>query len=449
MTATHAYAFLGFGSNLGERRDNISNGLAVLQESGHVKVIKVSSLYETDPVGYLEQGLFLNAVVKVETDLLPQELLYLCKDAEVQVGRKPTVRWGPRVLDIDILMYLVESGDVSAGDECSSIQVEIDSPTLTLPHPRLWERGFVIVPLAELNPKLPPPDTHRLKVLSRDAAMWDGLKLSETGRWWHRDGVNGSSHKGWQVMRFDEVESTNAVAAHLASNGAPEGTCIIAETQSAGKGRRGRLWHSPPGGLWLSILLRPGIQSQDVSKLSLIAGVAVACAIRDTLRLPAVIKWPNDVLVSGKKVCGILPETRFAGDVMDFAIVGIGVNVAIDTNLLPVEVQKTCATLMRSDHPGASAAREGLIVSILKNFIFLYRQFLYEGFLEILLKVREYCDTLGQEVVVSGVGVPVHGIAVDIDSDGRLVVRTRSGRDVCLVSGEVSVRAPGGGYTWE
>jgi len=443
---TPAHAYLGFGSNLEERRENITNGLAMLRESGQVKIIKISSLYETEPMGYTRQGLFLNAVALVETDLSPQDLLSLCKSVEVQLGRKPTVRWGPRILDIDILMYFMESGDTLPSDSENVIQVELDTQALTLPHPRMWERGFVIIPLAEVSPNLLMADGRRIKSLIQDFRMWTGLRLFETGPWWQEVGVNC---KGWQIMRFAEVESTNTIAVNLASFGAPEGTCIIAETQSAGRGRRGRLWHSPSGGLWLSILLRPKIQSPDVGWLSLIAGVAVSSAIRDTFQLPAVVKWPNDVLVSGKKVCGILPETRFIGDEMDFAVVGIGVNVAIDTSLLPRKVQETSATLVSPDHPFASEAREALTVSLLDNFSLLYRQFLSEGFSGILQEVKEYCDTLGREVIVSHLGMPVHGIAVDIDSDAGLIIRTESGEDIHVMSGEVSIRVPGAGYACE
>ncbi len=446
MTKTHAHVYLAFGSNLGDRRENIAEGLAMLHESGQVKVTEVSSLYETEPVGYTQQGLFLNAVARVETDLSPLDLLSLCKDVEVRVGRKPTVRWGPRILDIDILMYFAESDDTllsglgNSGED--GTEVKMDTPTLTLPHPRIWERGFVIIPLAEVNPDLVIPDGRRIKSLIQDLQVWTGLRLFEAAPWWHYADQN---RKGWQVMRFTEVESTNTIAANLASVGATEGTCVIAETQSAGRGRRGRVWHSPPGGLWLSILLRPTIQSQDVGRLSLIAGVAVSSAIRETFQLPAVVKWPNDVLISGKKVCGILPETRFLGDKMDFAIVGIGVNVAIDTDLLPLDVKETSATLLSPDYPYASGAREALTASILNNFSRLYKQFLSEGFLEILQEVREYCDTLGREVTVSRLGMPIQGIAVDIDSDARLIIRTKSGEDVHVISGEVSIGVPGAG----
>jgi BirA family biotin operon repressor/biotin-[acetyl-CoA-carboxylase] ligase len=134
---------------------------------------------------------------------------------------------------------------------------------------------------------------------------------------------------------------------------------------------------------------------------------------------------------------------------MDFAVVGIGVNVAICTDLFPPEVRETCGTLVSPYHSHASEAREALTVSILDNFSLLYRQFISEGFLGILQKVREYCDMLGREVAVLRLGTPIQGIAVDIDSDARLIIRTKSGENVHVVSGEVRIGVPGAGYCGE
>ena len=122
MTATFARAYLGFGSNLGDRRDNIAKGLAMLRESRKVEIVKVSSIYETEPVGFTNQGLILNAVALVETELLPDGLLALCKDVGVKVSRKATVRWGPRVLHIDVIMYFAESSDSLPNQSADRIQ---------------------------------------------------------------------------------------------------------------------------------------------------------------------------------------------------------------------------------------------------------------------------------------------------------------------------------------
>ena len=135
-----ATAYLSMGSNLGHREENIKSALKMLGQEA--RILKVSSLYETDPVGYKDQPWFLNCVCSVETDLSPQALLKLAKTIEKSLGRKPTRRFGPRLIDIDILFY----------DD-----LILDSPDLTIPHPRLAERAFVLVPLKEIAPNLVHP----------------------------------------------------------------------------------------------------------------------------------------------------------------------------------------------------------------------------------------------------------------------------------------------------
>jgi len=135
-----ATAYLGLGSNLGHRESNIASALKMLGQEA--RILKVSSLYETEPVGYKDQPWFLNCVCSVETNLSPQALLELAKTIEKNLGRKPTLRFGPRPIDIDILFY----------DD-----LILDSPDLVIPHPRLAERPFVLLPLREIAPKLAHP----------------------------------------------------------------------------------------------------------------------------------------------------------------------------------------------------------------------------------------------------------------------------------------------------
>ncbi|MSQ22308.1 MAG: 2-amino-4-hydroxy-6-hydroxymethyldihydropteridine diphosphokinase [Dehalococcoidia bacterium] len=133
-------AFLGLGSNLGSREESLARGLALL--AGSLQVVETSSIYETEPWGFTEQPPFLNMVCRVRAGIPPNELLLLCQEVERQVGRQPTFRYGPRVLDIDILDY---GGTV------------VTSPALALPHPLLAERAFVLVPLAEIAPEWEHP----------------------------------------------------------------------------------------------------------------------------------------------------------------------------------------------------------------------------------------------------------------------------------------------------
>ncbi len=136
------HAFLGLGSNMGERESYLDAARQELTCS-EVRIIRVSSLYETEPVGYTDQGWFLNQVVKVETTLDPEELLSFIHEIENKLGRKRLIRWGPRVIDVDILLYE---------------NLVLDTPDLIIPHPRMYERSFVLIPLQEIAPDLVHPD---------------------------------------------------------------------------------------------------------------------------------------------------------------------------------------------------------------------------------------------------------------------------------------------------
>jgi len=137
-------AYLSLGSNMDDRLDYLRRALAKLRDAGKIRLTKISSVYETDPVGYTEQGKFLNLAVKLETEWSPFDLLDICQKIEQQLGRKRIIRWGPRTVDVDILLYNRE---------------QIDSERLTIPHPRMLKRAFVLVPLAEIDPDLVIPGT--------------------------------------------------------------------------------------------------------------------------------------------------------------------------------------------------------------------------------------------------------------------------------------------------
>lgn len=156
-----AIAYLGLGSNLGNREENLTRSLKLLAEK--VKVGQVSSFYETEPQGFKEQNFFLNAVCRVSTDLKPLELLALVKKIESKMGRKPSFRSAPREIDIDILLY----------DD-----LKLDTPTLTIPHPRMAQRAFVLVPLAEIAPELVEPVAGKsITRLLAEAEGKEGVKM--------------------------------------------------------------------------------------------------------------------------------------------------------------------------------------------------------------------------------------------------------------------------------
>jgi biotin-[acetyl-CoA-carboxylase] ligase BirA-like protein len=150
---------------------------------------------------------------------------------------------------------------------------------------------------------------------------------------------------GQKIYDFTEVTSTNDVAKELAIKGAEEGTMVIAETQSRGRGRLGRKWVSPEGGIWFSIILRPKVDPEDALKLTLIAAAVAAKVVGDVFKLEAEVKWPNDVVINGKKVCGILTEMSTKGGLVDFVVIGFGVNANTNFDSFPKHLRKSLTSL--------------------------------------------------------------------------------------------------------
>jgi BirA family biotin operon repressor/biotin-[acetyl-CoA-carboxylase] ligase len=238
----------------------------------------------------------------------------------------------------------------------------------------------------------------------------------------------------WQkVDLVAETGSTNAELAARARDGGAPGTVLITDYQSAGRGRQGRTWTAPPrSGIAMSILLRPdGIDPRRWTWLSLLAGLAVADGVRRVANLPAVLKWPNDVLVAGRKLCGILSE-RVDTSRGPACVVGIGINVSLDDHQLPVPSATSLAIAAR-EHSGVLPSRTAVIATVLAAFELLYGRWESQAGDDASLAASyvERCDTIGRQVRVELSGQrSVEGIADRIDADGRLVIRTTSGSAV-------------------
>ena len=238
----------------------------------------------------------------------------------------------------------------------------------------------------------------------------------------------------WQrVDLVTETGSTNADLATQARHGGAPGTVLITDYQSAGRGRQGRTWTAPPGsGIAMSILVRPaGIDPPRWTWLSLLAGLAVADGVRRVAGLPAVLKWPNDVLVAGRKFCGILSERvdTLRGPA---CVVGIGINVSLEDDQLPVPSATSLAIAAR-EHEGVLPSRTAVIATVLAAFELLYGRWEAQAGDDASLAASyaERCDTIGRQVRVELSGQRnVEGIADRIDGEGRLVVRTTSGSAV-------------------
>lgn len=242
----------------------------------------------------------------------------------------------------------------------------------------------------------------------------------------------------WRQVEWHAVlDSTQRVARERARAGAPEGTCVIAESQTAGRGRLGRTWHSPPGvNVYASIVLRPAMAPSAVPQIALVAGLAVAAAIRD-VPLPAALKWPNDVLVGGRKVAGILTELEAEIERVHFVIVGIGVNVNAPPAAFPVELAERATSLAIA--AGRHVDRGAFMGRLLAAFEERHRRFLAEGFGALRSEWESYAALTGCAVRVSGGPQLVEGTVLGIDDAGALRLATPAG-ETLVVAGEVTLR---------
>lgn len=244
---------------------------------------------------------------------------------------------------------------------------------------------------------------------------------------------------GRTVFYHESTDTTMEVARREATAGAPEGAIAVAEEQTAGRGRMGRSWVSPPGvNLYFTLIVRPTLE--QLRYLAVIAPLAVCQAIEETTGLLPRIKWPNDVVIGDKKVCGVLTQSEIADDVVLYALIGPGINVNID--VAAHEEIRATATSLRSEL-GREVDREEVLAATLNHFEALYRALRRGEVVSMAWKHR--LDTLGKHVRVQSAGGPVEqGVAVDADSDGSLILRRDDGSHVRVEAGEVTLR-PGSG----
>lgn len=237
---------------------------------------------------------------------------------------------------------------------------------------------------------------------------------------------------GTKIHHFTSVQSTNDYAKTLAKNGEPEGTLIIADQQTKGRGRKQRLWVSPNNGLWFSMILRPSLPPSKAMNATMCAACALAETINNHTTLQASIKWPNDILIENKKVCGILTELAAEIDEIKYLIVGIGLNV---NNTLPKDLQKSSTSLKKETKKPVETL--SLLVSLLESFERFYVS-LKNGNTELLRKTwRSYSSTIGSQVKVNNEKEMVVGTAVDLGENGELIVKTSKGKKE-IITGDIS-----------
>jgi BirA family transcriptional regulator, biotin operon repressor / biotin---[acetyl-CoA-carboxylase] ligase len=257
----------------------------------------------------------------------------------------------------------------------------------------------------------------------RPAVFTPGLKSKVFGTFYHYE---------------KEMGSTNAAIRHLAEKGAPEGTLVIAESQSLGRGRRGHSWVSPAGGIWLSLLLRPNIEPQRAPLQTLLAAAALTEALWQAEKVSAAIKWPNDLLWRDKKIAGILTEMKAMTGHLDYIIVGVGINANFPADCLPEPLRGSATTLY--EILGRPIHRQRLVASFLLAWEKHYLLALQEGYAKALDVWRSYSSTLGRDVDLQSGDRQVTGRALDIDEEGRLVVETAPGLREAFLAGEVTLK---------
>ncbi|CAM4314684.1 biotin--[acetyl-CoA-carboxylase] ligase [Paenibacillus typhae] len=246
---------------------------------------------------------------------------------------------------------------------------------------------------------------------------------------------------GWQdrLHLLDSVVSTQEEAKKLAEAGAPEGTAVRAEEQTGGRGRMGRKWHSPKGkGIWMSIVLRPDLPLALTPQLTLLAGVAVCTAIREVTGVPAGIKWPNDLLAGGRKICGILLESCLREGGLHYAIAGIGISANLTPEDYPDYLQEVGTSLL-IEGGGIPVDREQLTRAVLAELEYLYCLYLDQGFQPVKELWESMSVTLGRQISFRTAQGRSEGKAVGLDENGGLQLQDEAGNITSILSGEIEM----------
>jgi len=243
-------------------------------------------------------------------------------------------------------------------------------------------------------------------------------------------------NKKIEISLFDCLKSTNLTAKQKAEDGAPEGSIIIARSQTGGRGRLGRSFYSPEkSGVYFSLILKPDFSPEDITFITPITAVAVSLAIEKITKKPTGIKWVNDIFVNGKKVCGILSEAVFSSELNKFKyiILGIGINLFTPENGFPDDIKDIAGGLLKN---GEEIDINSLLAQIFNNFFEMYKSLKSP---EYLTAYREHLMLKNKEVTYIQNGKTQKGTILDIDESFSLIIKNESGKKVHLKSGEVTI----------
>ena len=317
----------------------------------------------------------------------------------------------------EILKLLRESGDYISGQElCSLFGVSRTAVWKVIN--QLKEEGYGIEAVQNKG--------YRLR-LNPDVLSYSELKSRIRNNW-----------AGGEIYYYEETGSTNIDAKRLGEEGAAHGTIVVADKQNAGRGRRGRAWQSPAGkDIYFTILLRPSFEPDKASGLTLVMALSVAQAVERKCNLKAGIKWPNDVVLNGKKICGILTEMNMETDYIQHVVIGVGINVNLDE--MPEEISQTATSILWES--GEKTARAELLQEVLARFEENYGMYEKESDLSYMLEeYNSYLVNVGKQVKVLDPKGEFEGIARGINASGELLIETPDGKVAEVYAGEVSVR---------
>jgi len=236
---------------------------------------------------------------------------------------------------------------------------------------------------------------------------------------------------GKNIYHFRTIDSTNLYAKTLVKKGIPEGTVVIADTQMKGRGRKERIWDSPPGGLWFSVILYPNIHPDQAMLITMTAAVSIAEAVKKVTDLNPEIKWPNDIIIKGKKLCGILTELESEMNLIKYVVIGIGINV---NNKINADLLKIAISI--NELKGIDISCTDLFHEILKKFDYYYQQFISKKYGDIRKIWFSFSKIIGKKVKIQEDGNILSGKVYDIDENGYLILYTSKGK-VRITNGDI------------
>ncbi|USG63478.1 biotin--[acetyl-CoA-carboxylase] ligase [Brevibacillus ruminantium] len=250
----------------------------------------------------------------------------------------------------------------------------------------------------------------------------------------------GTYRIGQKVLAHDSVISTQPLAHEAASKGAPEGTLVITEQQTGGRGRLGRPWHSPKGsGIWMSLIIRPEIPLSKTPQMTLLTAVVLAKTIWEETGVGPKIKWPNDIFIGDKKVSGVLTELNAESDRVNYLVIGIGINANMTSEDIPPELS-AIATSLRIES-GKPLKRIPFIQRFCENFEAEYDHYLREGFERVKMEWEQHSYTIGRWITVSTIQQTLEGKAIGLDEEGVLILEDTTGKRHKVYSADVNYRA--------